>query len=162
MIVRKRRRWVWLGVLLGVLLLADGGFARPNVSRGGGASRGSVSRGGGSGGGARSDARGGQRDRQGSQRDRQGDRRDAQRDRRGDRREFRDDVRDERREFYEDRWRRRVGARVTIAAFRALTCEQRVIIVDGVVFYGCAGNWYRRQVQTGTVVYVVVTAPAGY
>ncbi len=71
-------------------------------------------------------------------------------------------MRDERREFYEDRWRRRVGARVTVVAFRALTCEQRVIIVDGVVFYGCAGNWYRRQVQTGTVVYVVVTAPAGY
>ena len=71
--------------------------------------------------------------------------------------------RSERHEYFEDRGRRlRIGARMTVATYRALSCQPTTAIVDGVAFYGCGGGWYNRRVYSGTVTYVVVTAPAGY
>ncbi len=70
--------------------------------------------------------------------------------------------RSERREYWEDRRRRRIGATLTVATFRALSCQPTTIIVDGVAFYSCGGGWYNRRVYSGAVTYVIVTAPAGY
>lgn len=70
--------------------------------------------------------------------------------------------RSERHEYWEDRQRRRIGASLTVASYRALTCQPVTVIVDGVAYYGCAGDWYTRRVYSGSVTYVVVTAPPGY
>ncbi len=71
--------------------------------------------------------------------------------------------RSERHEYWEDRGRRRrIGAALTVASYRALSCRPTTVIVDGVAFYSCGGGWYTRRVYSGTVTYVVVTAPAGY
>ena len=72
------------------------------------------------------------------------------------------EVRSERHEYWEDRRRYRIGATVTAAAFRALTCQPTTVIVNGIGYYSCGGGWYTRRVYSGTVTYVVVTAPAGY
>ncbi len=140
-----------------------GGRSRPNVSRGGPASHGSMrpSRSpGGSGrrpgqtrpAGSRRDPRGGARD---TRRDRVDDRREF----RSDRAEFRQDVRSERREWYEDRWRRRVGASLTLATFRSLSCSTTIVVVGNVAYHRCGTDYYRRYVHGGSVTYVVVVAP---
>lgn len=72
------------------------------------------------------------------------------------------EVRSERHEYWEDRRRRRIGATLTVATYRALTCEPITVIANGVTYYGCAGDWYTRRVYSGTVTYVVVTTPPGY
>ena len=110
------RKWRSLRVVL-FLLVAFAvahveALARP-VARGGPAAGGSVR-------GARHHERG----------DVRRDRRDTKQDVRGERREGRSDVRDERREHHErreDRWRRRVGTRLTLSAFRALTCRPTTV-----------------------------------
>jgi hypothetical protein len=84
---------------------------------------------------------------------------DNRRDRAGERREVRRDVRSERHEFYEDRWRRRVGARLTYATYRSLSCSSTVVVVDGVAYHRCGPNWYRRYAHGGSVTYVVVVSP---
>ena len=62
----------------------------------------------------------------------------------------------------EQRGRRRVGASLTAASFRALTCTPTIVAVRSVTYYSCAGSWYRRYYQKGAVTYVVVNAPVGY
>jgi hypothetical protein len=92
-------------------------------------------------------------------------RRDVKDDVRDTRREVRDEIRDEREdhhEWHEDRWKRRAGAALTISAFRALTCTTSTIVVGSVTYYRCGGTWYQKAHQSGDVVYIVVTAPAGY
>lgn len=90
------------------------------------------------------------------------DRREVRRDVRSERREFREDIRGERHEWWEDRSRRRVGAVLTATAFRSLTCTPTVVIVNGVSYYSCNSVWYSRRYVSGSVTYVVVTAPSGY
>ena len=65
-------------------------------------------------------------------------------------------------EYYEDRRRARIGAAVTVAAFRALTCTPTTVYVNGVSYYRCGNDWYNRQAQGTSVTYVVVTTPPGY
>lgn len=92
-------------------------------------------------------------------------RRDVKDDVRDTRRDVRHEIRDEREdhhEWHEDRWKRRAGAALTISAFRALTCTTSTIVVGSVTYYSCGGTWYQRANQGGDVVYIVVTAPAGY
>lgn len=135
-----------------------GGGGGPRVSRSGPASHGSVRHSG----GRRDAGRDARRDRRDSARDIRRDRRDTARDIRSERREFARDVRHERHEWWEDRSRRRVGAMLTVTAFRSLTCTPTTIIVNGVAYYSCDSVWYSRRYVGGSVTYVVVTAPAGY
>jgi uncharacterized membrane protein len=93
------------------------------------------------------------------------ERREIKQDVRDERRDMRDEIRDEREdhhEWHEDRWKRRAGAALTVSAFRALTCTTSTIVVGSVTYYRCGGTWYQRAHQGGDVVYIVVTAPAGY
>ena len=135
-----------------------GGRSRPNVSRGGPASHGSMRP-------SRSPGGSGRRSVQtrpaGSRRPVhiRRDRVDDHREFRSDRAEFRQDVRSERREWYEDRWRYNVGARLTLATYRSLSCRTTVIVVDRVAYYRCGTDYYRRYVHGGSVTYVVVVAP---
>jgi len=92
-------------------------------------------------------------------------RRDVKDDARDTRRAVRHEIRDEREdhhEWHEDRWKRRAGAALTISAFRALSCTTSTIVVGSITYYSCGGTWYQRANQGGDVVYIVVTAPAGY
>lgn len=126
-----------------------GGRSRPNVSRGGPASHGSM----------RPSRSPGGSVRRPDQAGRAGNRRDARREVRSDRAEFRSDRRSERREWYEDRWRRRVGASLTLATFRSLSCHTTVVVVGNVAYHRCGTDYYRRYVYGGGVTYVVVVAP---
>lgn len=85
-------------------------------------------------------------------------RRDVKQDVRDERRDVRDDIRDEHRDHHV----RRAGAVLTISAFSALSCTSSTIIVGGITYYRCGNTWYNRAHQSGDVVYIVVTAPAGY
>ena len=99
----------------------------------------------------------------GSQRDARGNRGDNRRDARGDRGNYRRDARDDRRD---DRRKRRAFRRLTRAAFRALSCRPRSVIVvtSGIpyTYYSCGSAWYWQAYQGTQVVYVVVVAPPGY
>ncbi len=151
---------------------SHGGGGRPNVSRSGPASGGSFSRGASSRRGGNFDSRSrgdrqgnrssNQSDRQSSRNDNQGDRQDNRNDRYDDRQDNRNDRYDDRKEFYQDRRRFAVGATMTAAAFGALTCASRTVVVNGISYYGCGGTWYNRAYAGGAVSYVVVDAPAGY
>lgn len=97
------------------------------------------------------------------------DRRDARREVRDERRDVRREIREERRdvrrevhEWHEDRWRRRIGASLTAATFRALTCAPTVVIIGSVHYYSCGVNWYRRTYVGSSATYVVVAPPSGY
>jgi hypothetical protein len=72
------------------------------------------------------------------------------------------EIHSERHEYWEDRRRWRIGATLTAANYRALACQPTTVIVNGVAYYSCDDGWYTRRVYSGTVTYVVVTAPAGY
>jgi hypothetical protein len=93
-------------------------------------------------------------------------RRDVKQDNRTTRRVVGHEIREERHEdhheWHEDRWKRRAGAALTISAFRALSCTTSTIVAGSVTYYSCGGTWYQRANQGGDVVYIVVTAPAGY
>ena len=65
-------------------------------------------------------------------------------------------------EFREDRFEFVVGATLTVAIFRSLTCTQTKVIVNGVVFYSCGGHWYNPVYQGPQVTYVIVNTPPGY
>lgn len=97
-----------------------------------------------------------------NRRDVRDDRRDNRREVRDNRREVRQDVRKERHEFREDRVRRHRARHLTYASFRALSCNRTVIHAGGVTYYSCGGTYYERVYQGSEVVYVVVSAPAGY
>ncbi|MDB4433493.1 hypothetical protein N9166_02020 [bacterium] len=100
--------------------------------------------------------------------DRFDDRQDLQRDRWDDRQDFREDVYDDHHGwhghhgFYDDAWKYALGATLTVATFRALTCATQTFVVNGVTFYNCGPTWYNRAYAGGSVTYVVVNAPAGY
>ena len=90
-----------------------------------------------------------------------------------DRQEYRDKVRDEWQEYgdnywhdydeyYDDAWKFAVGASLTTAAFVALTCTSRTVIVNGITYYNCGPTWYNRVYAGGNVTMVVVTTPHGY
>ena len=131
-----------------------------------GASGGAMRSGPAAGGSVRGGHRANRMDRQSNRRDSRMDRADNRRDNRrevGDsRRENREDVRKERREWHEDRWRRHRARHITRAAFRSLSCRRTTIIVNGITYHSCGGNYYERVYQGGTVVYVIVSAPPGY
>jgi hypothetical protein len=123
--------------------------------------------------GNRTDTRG---DRQDNRSDNQGDRQDNRNDRWDDRSDRMDDRQDFRQEayddhhgwghghheFYDDAWKYAVGASLTAATFRALTCASRTVVVNGVSYYNCGPTWYNRAYSGGSTTYVVVNAPAGY
>ncbi|MBW2398406.1 MAG: hypothetical protein JRG80_03940 [Deltaproteobacteria bacterium] len=69
---------------------------------------------------------------------------------------------DDRKEFYDDRRRFAIGATLTAATFRALSCASRTVVVNGISYYGCGSTWYNRAYAGGAVSYVVVAAPPGY
>ena len=86
-----------------------------------------------------------------------------------DRQDFRQDAYDDRRDhwddhhdFYEDRWKFAVGATLTAATVRALTCTTTTVVVGGVTYYSCGPTWYKRGYSGGSVIYIVINAPAGY
>ncbi len=133
----------------------DGGY-----SRSGQASSGSVHT------GNRGNQRDAGRNRGGNQRDargnRGGNRSDARKaDKRSDARRA-----DKRRDARDDRRKRRVVRNLTRAAFRALSCTPRSVIVvtNGIpyTYYSCGSGWYQRGYEGTAVVYVVVVAPPGY
>jgi hypothetical protein len=108
-------------------------------------------------------------DRQGDRSDRLDNRQDDRSDRLDDRQDFRQDAygdhrewHQDRHEFYDDRWKYAVGATVTAATFRALTCASRTVVVNGVSYYNCGPTWYNRAYSGGSVTYVVVNTPPGY
>jgi hypothetical protein len=149
---------------------ASGGSVRSHqVSRG---QRGSMQENRGANRGDRSGQRGDMRDdrsdRRDNVRDDRGDHLDDRLDHRDDAREDRqryaDEVRDDRRDWYEDnyRYRRRVGTVVTVSTFNSYSCTTTKVYVDGVTYYRCDDVWYSRAYHSGSVTYVVVTAPSGY
>ena len=108
---------------------------------------------------SRSDRRDNMQDNRG---DRQDDIQDARKERREDWQDYGDDVRDDRRDWYNDRYRYRVGASITYATFRSLSCTTTTVHVNGVTYYRCDNDWYSRAYSGGNVTYIVVKAPAGY
>jgi len=121
---------------------------------------------------------GGQNNRPGERPGDQGDRQDNRNDRqdnRNDQQDNRNDRQDNRNEawehhdshhgyseFYEDRWKYAVGASLTAATFRSLTCTPTTLIVNGVGYYQCGPTWYQRAYSGGSTTYVVINAPSGY
>lgn len=80
---------------------------------------------------------------------------------RRDRWDHADDVRDDRREWADDRQRRRAAAYITGAALGRMNCQPNVM-VGGMGYRNCGGQWYQPSYQNGTTVYVTVNAPPGY
>jgi hypothetical protein len=64
-------------------------------------------------------------------------------------------------EWSEDRWRWRVGASLTAASFRSLSCTPTTVVVGSTTYYQCGSTWYNRAYSGGQVTYIVVNAPAG-
>ena len=84
-----------------------------------------------------------------------------------ERQEFRQDAWDEYGyhnydEWYEDRWKYAMGASLTAATFRSLSCTMKDVSVAGVSYYQCGPTWYQRAYSGGSTTYVVVIAPAGH
>jgi hypothetical protein len=94
--------------------------------------------------------------------DRADDRMDNRQDHYQDRRDHVDDYYDDRREWVEDRQAVRIGAYLTASAFGAMSCSPTIVVVGGVTYNQCGGDWYQRAYRSGSVTYIVVTAPAGY
>jgi hypothetical protein len=44
----------------------------------------------------------------------------------------------------------------------ALPCSATTVIANGTTYYRCAGTWYYRGYESGSVVYIVTTAPPGF
>ena len=53
-----------------------------------------------------------------------------------------------------------MGARLTLLAFRSMSCTRTVIIAANVTYYRCGPDYYRRVYSGGSVTYVVVSEPA--
>ncbi len=101
-------------------------------------------------------------DRAGDRNDRMNERTDNRQDHYQDRRENVDDYYDDRREWVEDRQAVRIGAYLTASAFGAMSCSPTIVVVGGVTYNQCGGDWYQRAYRGGSVTYIVVNAPAGY
>ena len=158
--------------LCSVVVFAVGGLTIPDVSEARGPGKGGVSRGGpAAGGSVRSrpasrpsrDVKSDRRDIKRERRDVKRERRDDARDVKRERYEHRRDVRHERHEWYEDRWKRRtIGAALTLATYRSLSCTRTEIIAGDITYYRCGSDWYQRVYRSTEVVYIVVEAPSGY
>ncbi len=98
------------------------------------------------------------------------DRWDDRQDRATDRQEHRQDMQKEYYEdhhysygeFYEDQWKYTVGASLTMATFRSLSCTTTTVVVGSVTYYSCGGTWYNRAYSGGNVTYIVVDSPPGH
>jgi hypothetical protein len=130
--------------------------------------------------GDRRPSQGDRRPGQGDRNDRYDDRQDNRNDAREDSQDYRTDAREDRQqqrniarseyqehhhgysEFYEDRWKYAVGASLTAATFRTLSCTPTTVIVGGVSYYQCGSTWYNRGYSGGSTTYVVINAPPGY
>jgi hypothetical protein len=141
-----------------VLLAVSDAEGRGRGGRGGGFNRGGVAAGG-SFGHQRSFGGG---NRMGNRNDRMNQRMDNRQDRYEDRRDRVDDYYDDRRDWVEDRQAVRVGAYLTASAFSAMSCSPSIVVVGGITYSQCGGDWYQRAYRGGSVTYVVVNAPAGY
>ena len=56
----------------------------------------------------------------------------------------------------------RVGTRLTVGSYNALTCRRTIIIHSGITYYGCGTVWYHQVYYGGEVTFIVVEAPPGY
>jgi hypothetical protein len=43
-----------------------------------------------------------------------------------------------------------------------MSCTRTSVVVDGITYYSCGGDWYQSTYSGGSVTYVVVNAPPGY
>ncbi len=56
----------------------------------------------------------------------------------------------------------RVGVRLSVGSYNALTCRRTIIIHSGITYYGCGTVWYNQVYYGGQVTYIVVETPPGY
>jgi hypothetical protein len=56
----------------------------------------------------------------------------------------------------------RIGTRLTIGSYNALTCRRTIIVHGGITYYGCGTVWYNQVYYGGQVTYIVVESPPGY
>ncbi len=56
----------------------------------------------------------------------------------------------------------RVGVRLSVGSYNALTCRRTIIIHGGITYYGCGTVWYHQVYYGGQVTYIVVETPPGY
>lgn len=85
--------------------------------------------------------------------------RDQLEERRETRERRREKIRDEHRDEYRyRRYREELGTTYSSDYWDDDYCEAEVV-VDGVTYYECEGNWYRRAYSGGEVTYVVVEGP---
>ena len=56
----------------------------------------------------------------------------------------------------------RVGVRLSVGSYHALTCRRTIIIHGGITYYGCGTVWYNQVYYGGQVTYIVVETPPGY
>ncbi len=71
----------------------------------------------------------------------------------------RENIRDAHRDEYrERRYREELGTTYLSDYWDDDQCEAEVV-VDGITYYACGGNWYRRAYSNGEVNYVVVEGP---
>jgi len=75
-------------------------------------------------------------------------------DDRGDVREKRDDAADHRRDL-------RARRVLTVAEFRDLDCNTRVVMQRGITYVECDDIWYRKVHDGGRITYTVCDAPEG-
>jgi hypothetical protein len=101
-------------------------------------------------------------ERQDGRTDRQDNRQDGMKDRQNNRQEHYEDHHYNYGEYYEDRWKYAMGASLTMATFRALSCTTTTVVAGNVTYYGCGGSWYNRAYSGGTTTYIVVNAPPGH
>jgi len=123
-------------------------------------------------------------DRQDYRDDARGDRQDYSDDARGDRQDYADDARGDRQDYYEDNYRHghgnyyyddndwgrafaagaivAVGTAVAVSAFQSTDCPSSQTMVGDVAYYQCGSSWYTKGYQSGDVVYIATSPPAGY
>jgi len=106
------------------------------------------------------------------------DRYDNRDDVRDDRQDFADDVRDDRYDYYghgryyydDNDWAKifaagaivAVGTAVAVSAFQSTSCPSSYAIYSNTTYYQCGDTWYTKGYQSGEVVYIATTPPAGY
>ena len=56
----------------------------------------------------------------------------------------------------------RVGTRLSLRSYHALTCRRTIIVHSGITYYGCGTVWYHQVYYSGQVTYIVVKTPPGY
>jgi len=56
----------------------------------------------------------------------------------------------------------RVGTRLSVRSYNALTCHRTFIVHGGITYYHCGTVWYNQFYYGGQVTYIVVETPPGY